>query len=815
MSGDPAQSLLRVSHVHETAPRPGRIGGWPDWLPAGSAVRSGVERLGITGLWEHQIAAASALAAGRHVVLTTGTASGKSMAYLLPIAADETSSVQLGRHRGDPTEGTPLIEGSVRWRRRRATSLYLAPTKALAHDQARVCEELAVPGWRVATVDGDTDPADRQWARDHAQHVLTNPDLLHASLLPNHSRWASFLRTLRFVVVDESHRYRGVFGAQVAAVLRRLRRVAAHYGSDPTFAVLSATAPEPVSAAAALTGIAESDLVLVEHDHSPRGRVRISLASAPETTPEAAAAIELAARVGRGEQVLTFVPSRRLAEEVARTAAARAGSVEGQIVAYRAGYLATDRRAIERGLSLGTVRGVAATNALELGVDIAGLDAVVMCGYPGSRAAFWQQVGRAGRRGGSADVLLIARPHPLDAYLLDHPEVLFDQPVETPVLDPATPAVLGPQLAAAAQELPLRPGDERWFGAGTWSLVSRLTERGLLRRRPDGWYWTAPRRAVDHINLRTADARNLDIIEEPSGRVLGTVAASAADLVVHPGAVYVHQGETYLCDEVDAEALEAYVHASRPGYLTQPLADLEVRPGASQHERRLGGGRLAFGPARVSSRVTGYLRRDERSGQVWDSTSLDCPERLLATTAVVLTVPAEVLTGTGRARRDAGVHALEHLLVGLLPAIVANDRSDVGAHSWLGEGGSAPIDAEVGEAEGNRAEGSATGGSQRGPGAAELGAAGVATIAVFDQQPGSGFAARAYERADVWLTAARERIEACPCETGCPACILAPGCASMRPLDKSTARRLLTLIAATEPVRADTAVGPGEETGSR
>ena len=243
---------------------------------------------------------------GQHVVLTTSTASGKSLAYLLPAA---TAAVGAG----------PPGDDSVRWRRRPATSLYLAPTKALAHDQARVCAELRVTGWRVATVDGDTDPADRQWARDHAHHVLTNPDLLHASLLPNHTRWASFLRSLRYVVVDEAHRYRGVFGAQVASVLRRLRRIAAHYGADPTFALLSATATAPVETASALTGIAVDDLSLVDDDGSVREPVRISLARS-EQAPETAAAELMAERVRAGEQVLTFVPSRRLAEEVARSA---------------------------------------------------------------------------------------------------------------------------------------------------------------------------------------------------------------------------------------------------------------------------------------------------------------------------------------------------------------------------------------------------------------------------------------------------------------------------------------------------------------
>ncbi len=780
---------LEIRHQRDLPARPGRHAPWPTWLEVGSPARTAVEQIGVDALWTHQVVAADALMAGRHVVLTTGTASGKSLAYLLPAA---TAVVGAGRADDD----------AVRWRRRPATSLYLAPTKALAHDQARVCAELAVPGWRVATVDGDTDPADRQWARDHAHHVLTNPDLLHASLLPNHTRWASFLRSLQFVVVDESHRYRGVFGAQVAAVLRRLRRIAAHYRADPAFAVLSATSAEPIATAAALTGIAADDLTLVDDDGSVRGAVRISLARS-DLAPETAAAELMATRVRAGEQVLTFVPSRRLAEEVARSAetsvsAGPAGAEPGSVLAYRAGYLANDRRLIERGLADGTVRGVAATNALELGVDLAGLDTVVLCGYPGSRAAFWQQAGRAGRRGAAADVVLIARANPLDAYLLDHPAVLFDQPVETAVLDPASPSVLGPQLAAAAQELPLRPGDERWFGPGTWALVARLTERGLLRRRPDGWFWTVPQRAVDRISLRNTEAHTIDIVEEPTGRVLGTVGLDAADLVVHPGAVYLHQGDSYLCDDDgwDVEAGEVIVRAARPGYLTQPVVDAEVSPGSPHRERTLGTGRLAYGSARVSSRVTGFLRRDELTGRVWDTTPLDRPERVLSTAATILTVTAEAATpragspraGTlgapspaerselSRPRFDAGIHALEHLITGVLPAIVANDRYDIGSHSWIED-------------------------------------TGAAAIAVFDRRPGSGFAAGGYDRAEAWLTAARERIEECSCGNGCPACILAAGCGSSRALDKGTARRLLATLVpnSADPGRAG---APGD-TGSR
>lgn len=767
----PAPAVLRVRQVRELPAREARFAPWPDWLGPGSPLRRAVEGVGVDRLWEHQRVAADALMARRHVVLTTGTASGKSLAYLLPIAAAETG---VDGPTPDPARPGPSLSArGLRWRRRPATSLYLAPTKALAHDQARVCAELGLSGWRVATVDGDTDPADRGWARDHAHHILTNPDLLHASLLPHHQRWASFLRSLRYVVVDESHRYRGVFGAQVAAVLRRLRRVADHYGAAPTFAVLSATAPEPGETAARLTGIPPDELVTVDADGSPRGPVRIELAGS-ELAAEDAAAELMADRVRAGHQVLTFVPSRRLAEEVARDAAALAGAGEGAVVAYRAGYLAADRRLIERGLSEGTTRGVAATNALELGVDIAGLDSVVMCGYPGTRAAFWQQAGRAGRRGAAADVVLIARPNPLDAYLLDHPEALFEQPVETQVLEAASPAVLGPQLAAAAQELPLRPGDERWFGATTWRLVAGLTGRGLLRERPDGWYWTAPQRAVDRISLRSTEAASLDIVERRTGRVLGTVARSAEDLVVHPGAVYLHQGDCYVCDDVDHEAAEAYVHAARPGYLTQPVVDADMTIGAADSERVLGGGLITYGPATVRSTVTGFLRRDEVSGRIWDSTPLDCPERVLSTTAMALrlqsrSIPAPTAAGgsvvegeqaqldrLSRSRLDAGLHALEHLLVGLLPAVVANDRGDVGAHSWFADG--------------------------------------VGVVAVFDRQLGSGFAARAYQHADDWLVAALDRITSCPCEAGCPACILAAGCSSRRPLDKSAGRLLLVSV---------------------
>ncbi|MFP5283732.1 MAG: DEAD/DEAH box helicase [Actinomycetes bacterium] len=772
-----------VRSLHTWPARDGDAGDWPDWVPP--VVREAAARQGIERPWRHQAKAAEAAHAGRHVALATPTASGKTLAYLLPILAatatppSPASAAASGRSAlvgvGTVGRSAPAIREALR-PTRPATALYLSPTKALAHDQLRVCGEWNLPSWRVTAVDGDSEPEVRDWAREHATYVLTNPDLLHCSVLPGHARWAGFLSALRYVVLDEAHRYSGIFGAQVAAVLRRLRRLCASYGASPVFLLASATTANARAAAAALVGVTPEEVTLVDEDTSPRGPRTLALWE-PVGTAEEDAARLLAGLVARGHQTVAFTGSRRAAETVALGAAhqvaARGDRGALRIEAYRGGYLAADRRRLERALQTRTLHGVAATNALELGVDLTGVDAVVMAGFPGSRAAFWQQAGRAGRGCSDALVVLVARRQPLDAYLLDHPEAWLTAPVEATVLHPENPYVLGPHLAAAAQELPLTLADAQWFGAGLGVLLRRLEDQQVLRRRPHGWYWTRPERAVDAIHLRTTGS-GVAIVEADTGRVLGDVDPVAADAAVHPGAVYLHQGETYLVEELDAAAGEALVRPAAPGYLTQPRTRTGVTVLSVQHSRRLGAGVLAFGEVEVTRQVTGFLRRDPVTGTVWDETPLDLPARTLRTSSCWWSLnPALVEEAWSSARLEGAVHAVEHVALLLLPLFAPCDRWDITGHS----------DAAHPD----------TGGP---------------TVFVSDTQPGgAGFAERAYAVAEAWLGAALERLERCPCAGGCPACVISPGCGRGNlALDGDAARRVLRQLV--EPPRVAAAFSP-------
>ncbi|MDT7653966.1 MAG: box helicase protein, partial [Pseudonocardiales bacterium] len=435
-----------LRHAVRLPPRAGRNVEWPEWVP--SEVREALGRSGMKTPWSHQADAAALAHAGRDVVVATGTASGKSLAYQLPV---------LTRFAADP----------------RATALYLAPTKALAADQLRALDALGLPDVRPAQLDGDTPMDARDWARQHARWLFSNPDMLHRSVLPRHSRWATFLRRLQFVVVDECHTYRGVFGSHVALLLRRLLRICARYGSRPTLVLASATVAEPAAFASRLTG---RDVVAVTDDGSPGAGRTVALWE-PPLLPElvgengapvrraagAEAARMLADLVVEGARTLAFVRSRRGAEVTALSAQRMLAEVDPalaeRVAAYRGGYLPEERRALEMALLNGELLGVATTNALELGVDIAGLDAVVVAGFPGTRASFWQQSGRAGRARDEALVVLVARDDPMDTYLVHHPQALLGAPVEGCVLDPHNPYVLGPQLVCAAAELPITEHD--------------------------------------------------------------------------------------------------------------------------------------------------------------------------------------------------------------------------------------------------------------------------------------------------------------------------------------------------------------------
>jgi len=491
----------RLTHVERVPAREGVRREWPSWADPG--LLEALAAAGVAAPWAHQLTAAGLAWSGRSTVVATGTASGKSLCYQLPAL---TAGLQ--------APARPALAAG------QPTTLYLSPTKALANDQLRALTALGLPGLRAATYDGDTPVESRDWVRRHAWYVLTNPDMLHRSMLPGHARWARFLRDLRFVVVDECHRYRGVFGSHVAAVLRRLRRLCAHYGSSPVFVLASATVSDPEQSAGRLVG---APVVPVTADGSPRGELLFALWEPPLTdlAGEHAAPVRRSAvaetadlltdLVAAGSRTVAFVRSRRAAETVASTARRLLGEVDAglarRVAAYRAGYLPEERRALEAALQSGELLGVASTTALELGVDVAGLDAVLLAGWPGTRASLWQQAGRAGRAGQGALAVLVARDDPLDTYLTHHPDAVFGRPVEATVLDPANPHVLAPHLCAAAEELPLREGDLALFGPPAGEVADELVQRGLLRRRRTGLHWARPDRAGDLADIRGIGGR--------------------------------------------------------------------------------------------------------------------------------------------------------------------------------------------------------------------------------------------------------------------------------------------------------------------
>jgi DEAD/DEAH box helicase domain-containing protein len=775
-----AAGATRSARVTHTEHLPAQVGRHADWPAAiRGEVVDAVRAAGVERPWSHQARVAELALAGTSAVVATGTASGKSLAYLVPVL-------------------NALLDGADAPGGRGGTALYLAPTKALAADQRRATARLAAPfGTRVrpAVYDGDTPPEERDWARRHATYLLTNPDMLHLGLLPGHARWASFLRALRYVVVDECHTYRGVFGSHVAQVLRRLRRICARYGSEPVFLLASATAARPAEAAGRLTGLPVAE---VTEDGSPRGELAFALWEPPLTelhgergapvrrTATAEAADLLTDLVVGGTRTVAFVRSRRGAELISLIAQERLAEIDSslpaRVGAYRGGYLPEERRAIERDLHSGRLLGLASTTALELGVDVSGLDAVLLAGYPGTRASLWQQAGRAGRAGQGALAVLIARDDPLDTYLVHHPEALFRRPVESTVLDPDNPYVLAPHLCAAAAELPLTEADLELFGPAAPGLLPPLERRGLLRRRPAGWYWTRRERAAGLTDIRGGGGTPVRVVEEETGRLLGTVDAGAAHTTVHEGAVHLHQGRTYLVRHLDLADSVALVERADPPYSTLARDTTEVRVLAGELAEDWGEARLHFGSVEVTHQVVSFLRRRLVSGEVLGETRLDLPPRTLRTRAVWWTLTEERLAAAGVLPEElpGALHAAEHAAIGLLPLFATCDRWDIG-------GVSIPLHPDTG----------------------------LPTVFVYDGHPGgAGFAERAFHTARTWLTATREAIAACECDSGCPSCVQSPKCGNGNdPLDKAAAVRLLDCLLAPPSAPPGPPAGVGAERG--
>jgi DEAD/DEAH box helicase domain-containing protein len=766
-------ALLADERVVHTAADHGRLAtlvGLPDDLHP--AVRDALARVRIERLYAHQ---ADALAAAVHgpVIVTTGTASGKSLCFHLPM---------LDTLARDP----------------KARALYIYPTKALAQDQARAINALGMaPRIRPAIYDGDTPSEARTQIRRQANVILTNPDMLHLGILPRHTSWEELFANLAIVAIDEAHVYRGVFGSHVANVIRRLRRIAAAYGTEPRFLLASATIANPVELAQRLTGFDE--IALIDRDGSPAGRRRIAVWNPPLTDEAlglrrsalAEGAELLAALVAEGVRTICFVRSRKAVELVSRMARSRldelgAGQLASRITPYRAGYTSEQRREIERRLSAGELLAVVTTDALELGIDVGGLDAAIVISFPGTVASLRQMWGRAGRRGRGL-AIYIAGDDALDQFFARHPTEFLDRPVEAAILDHESEEIHLQHLVCAAHEGPLDVvGDAEFFGPRLEAYVERLVGTGELRRKAAGGARGRKPRGggsggsegsagsgrgdtfvVRHrerypagdVSLRSASAERFAIIDARSGEVLGTDDASRAYSTLHQGAVYLHMGARYLVRELDLELREALVEPFDGDYYTQPKSETETLIERLLDRRETTGVTLSFGRVLVTETVIAYQRRHSGDHHPIDINGLDLPPRTIATQGLWFEpgplladeFPMELLMGS--------LHATEHAQIAVLPLIAMCDRWDIGGLS---------TNAHV-----------QTGGP---------------TIFIHEAHHGGvGIARQAFREFEAVVADAHRLIGECPCEKGCPSCIQSPKCGNLNePLSKSGALELLT-----------------------
>jgi DEAD/DEAH box helicase domain-containing protein len=745
VAGDPLLGE-RVVHV-ERIPAREAVHAAPS-EPLDPRVRDLLAGRGIAALFSHQARALDLVRGGTHVAVATGTASGKSLCYQIPI-----------------------LEAAVAGRP--ATALLLFPTKALAHDQLRSLRSWLLPELEADAYDGDTPAEDRARVRRRARVLLTNPDMLHVGILPFHQRWASFLRNLEVVVVDELHTLRGIFGSHVAALLRRLRRLCDHYGASPVFVFTSATIGNPGDLAERLLGV---PVETVDEDGSPRGERCFAVWQRPLLDPEsgarASANFETARVVAElakaGLHTLAFTRSRKGAELVAqqvRDVLSGQGEVAlaERVAAYRGGYLAEERRDLERRLVGGELLAVATTNALELGIDVGNLDAVALNGFPGTLASMWQQAGRAGRTGGRAGAVLVAGDDQLDQWYATHPDELFSRSPEPAVVNPDNPYVLTPHVGCAAFELPLTDADAAYFGDGLDGAASDLVRDNLLRPRDGRLFWSDRRPPAGRVSLRTGGSVEYLLLESGSNRLIGTVDGSRAFQVAHEGAVYLHQGRQFRVARLDLRAHTAHLEATDDEEYTQTREAIDLTVSAVETTRTIGSATAHLGGVAVTTTVTGYQRKEVATGEVIEIVDLDLPALHLVTRACWYTVGPEILEAAGvePVRMLGALHAAEHAMIGMLPLFTICDRSDVG-------GLSIALHPDTG----------------------------LPSIFVYDgYQGGAGIAELAFASAERHLGATLAVVRGCPCDAGCPSCVQSPKCGNWNEyLDKDGAVALLEAV---------------------
>ncbi|MGH2715731.1 MAG: DEAD/DEAH box helicase [Thermoleophilaceae bacterium] len=750
---EPWDALLQAGREDERLvmqaaqhPRPPREAVIPDELHGD--VAAALRARGIDRLWSHQGEALHAAWAGPTIV-TTGTASGKSLCFNLP-ALDTLC------------------------RDARARALYLYPTKALAQDQARALNALGVERARPAIYDGDTPREQRRAIRQRANVVLTNPDMLHLGILPNHPAWGDFFANLAVVVVDEAHVYRGVFGSHVANVLRRLRRVADAYGTAPRILLASATIANPGELAERLTGL--EGITVIDRDGAPAAKRTVAMWNPPIVDEKLAArrsvlaeaADVLADLVIEGARTIVFMKSRKAVELMARFAELGLrdrghGELADRIAPYRAGYTPQQRRELERRLVEGELLGVVSTDALELGIDIGSLDAAICVTFPGTVASLRQMWGRAGRRGRGL-ALYVAGEDALDQFFCRHPDEFLERPVERAILDHESEEIHLAHLAAAAYELPLTPEDEDVFGERWEEHARRLVKQGRLRERGGRYLPRGPGYPAAQIALRSASPDSVAIVESSGGEVIGTVESARAHSAVHPGAVYLHMGVSYEVEDLDLAGRRALVRPFDGDWYTQPKRESETWIEQVRESRGCCGIELSFGIVSVTEQVVAYQKKRVADHSVLDLLALDMPEQDFVTQALWYELPdallrdefpLEVLQGS--------LHAAEHGQIAVLPLIAMCDRWDIG-------GLSTAFHQQTGRS----------------------------TIFIYDGHPGGvGITRVGFERFEALVDDALRLISECPCRAGCPSCVQSPKCGNLNePLNKRGATELLSRMAA-------------------
>lgn len=738
----------QIVHVETMEQRPPRFGSLS--RPISARLQERLAEDGIESLFAHQARAVERVRQGEHVVVVTGTASGKSLCYQIPVL--------------EALEEDPA-----------ARALLLFPTKALAQDQLKVlrrllAEEEGARSPRAGTYDGDTPTNLRTRLRDEANLLLTNPDMLHSGILPHHARWSGFFSRLQYVVVDEIHVYRGIFGSHVANVLRRLRRIAAHYGADPIFICASATIANPGELASRLIG---APVTVVDEDGSPRGRKHFVFWNPPRAGEMAMErrSSNLEARdllvelIKDGYQTIAFVKARLLTEVLLRycqeALREAGGGLAAKLRAYRAGYLASERRKIEAALFNGELRGVISTNALELGIDVGSLDAAILVGYPGTIASTWQQAGRAGRRQSESVAILVGHNAPIDQYLMQNPDYFFRNNPENAILDPGNPHILLNHLRCAAFEIPIPVPEEGTWGEYAPAILDLLQDRALVRQVKGRWFYASEDYPAATFSLRNSGENEYTIIDtSETNRVIGTIDEPSAFTQVHPQAVYLHDAETYLVDSLDLSERIVYLHKTDVDYYTQAVTDSYIDAADPELERSWAADpdgsasttsgnderkpaptvALSFGECSIHEKVTMFKKIKFGSRDSLGYGQVDLPHWTLRTTALWFVFSAPVLAKAlqqGRVPAD-GLTGIANVLAEVVSLHVMCDPHDLGT-------------------------------------AVDMRNTGGPTVFLYDKYPGGlGYAQRAFHRFEEMLAAALRLIEGCPCEDGCPSCVGSP-----------------------------------------